>query len=77
MNDLAVRCDRCGSFSRVPEMALGKMAICPQCRGEFVIRTERPASQPVIPTVYPVERSAPSLGLLYGLAVSAFLVPLG
>jgi len=66
-------------MSRVPALAIGKMAICPQCRHEFLIRAEVPKPQPVyqIPTVYPAEHKPHQpLGLLLGLALSAFLVPL-
>lgn len=90
MSELAVRCETCGTISRVPALAAGKMAICPRCRAEFVIpesarpprlsATPPPAlarSEPVIPTVYPLRSpEPPTLGLLYGLAISAFLVPL-
>src|SRR5439155_5643534 len=75
MTDLAVRCDSCGSFSRVPMLAVGMMAICPECRAEFVVRAATPQSE--IPTVFPIHSpSEPSRGLLFGLALSAFLVPL-
>lgn len=65
-------------MSRVPEMALGKMAICPSCRREFIIRIHVPTVQPVvIPVVHPPEhRPHQPIGLLVGLAISSFLVPL-
>lgn len=63
-------------MSRVPAVALGRMAICPVCRAEFVITGGEP-DRDSIPTVFPVQqRGEPAPGLLYGLAISAFLMPL-
>jgi len=59
-------------------MAVGKYAICPACRTEFLVRPPAVVDAPrEIPTVFPVQiRTEPAAGLLYGLALTAFLVPL-
>jgi hypothetical protein len=76
MTEIAVICDECGTKSRVPAFAAGKMAICPGCRNEFVIRLAA-EPEPAIPTVYPpASKEDNAVGLLVGLAISAFLVPL-
>ena len=69
MHEIPARCDSCGSLSRVPAMAVGKFAICPRCRAEFLVREPMLQSKPMlreIPTVYPVHtRTEPGTGLLY------------
>ncbi len=80
MNEIPARCDSCGCLSRVPALAVGKSAVCPLCRAEFVVRDLALQAKPSlkeIPVVYPVHvRTEPASGVLYGLAISAFLVPL-
>jgi hypothetical protein len=83
MAELVIRCDNCLALARVPDHALGQAALCPACGAAFNVAgalaaIARPsATEP--PMVYPVghgERSEPAAGLLYGLALAPFALPL-
>jgi hypothetical protein len=83
MTELVVRCRACNSLARVPATAVGKSARCPACGVTFPVEVAvaaiASAPTPEPRTVYPVGHdplAVPPAGLLYGLALSAFLLPL-
>ncbi|CAN5267443.1 hypothetical protein BH11PLA2_BH11PLA2_12230 [soil metagenome] len=83
MAEIVVRCTSCDSLARVPASAMGHSAVCPTCGVSFPVQTAMAAiarsATPQVPTVYPAghaDRTEPSTGVLYGLALSAFLLPL-